>query len=105
MKQKTCQLRREADQFVAAGQKRNDYPGIELTQGVLDLLQAYPSTPIGVTWNGGLAFTYNDYQHAKRMLEKFQQDPAAYEAERPKDRQRDPVHPLNHLDALLGRRQ
>lgn len=81
---------------------RNEYPELALRERLLEVLAEHPGTPIGVTWNGGIAVTANDYAHARRSHDSFRLDPARYERERPRDRRRDPVHPLNHFEPLLG---
>lgn len=82
---------------------RNEYPEVALRIGLLDVLVGNPGAPIGVTWNGGIAVTAGDYAHAKRMLELLRADPGRYERERPRDRRADRIHPLNHLEPLLGK--
>lgn len=81
---------------------RNDYPDIDLRAALLELLVRFPGNPIGITWNGGIAITANDYREAETRLRRFREDPARYERERPRDREGDRLHPLNHLGPLLG---
>lgn len=81
---------------------RNEYPELALREGLLAVLAENPGVPIGVTWNGGIAITANDYSHARRSYDAFRLDPARYEREKPQDRHRDPAHPLNHFEPLLG---
>ena len=50
---------------------RNDYPGERIEEGIVALIKKYPGTPFGVTWNGGIAYTRNDYQAAKKAFESF----------------------------------
>ncbi len=80
---------------------RNDYPDMEIHTGLLELLEAYPGAPFGITWNGGIAITALDYAWAEQQLELFRSDPARYERDRPKERNKDRLHPLNHLGPLL----
>jgi hypothetical protein len=91
-----------AGQYVGARIVRNDYPQSRTVEGVVALLRKYPGTPVGVTWNGGIAITYNDYQYAKRTYAQYKADPAAYERNRVDDPRRDPVRPEGHLGSLLG---
>lgn len=81
---------------------RNEYPESALREGLLEALAEHPGAPIGVTWNGGIAVTAKDYAHARRSYDRFRLDRVRYERERPPDRRRDPVHPLNHFEPLLG---
>jgi hypothetical protein len=79
---------------------KDEYPGTEVDKGVIKFLQNNPGTPIGITWNGGVAFMYNDYVFAESALKKFIQNSEEYESTRPVDKRGDPIHPLNHLSRL-----
>jgi hypothetical protein len=81
---------------------KNDYPDIDLRAALLELLIRFPGKPIGITWNGGIAITANDYREAETRLSRFREDPARHERERPTDPAGDRLHPLNHLGPLLG---
>lgn len=95
-------FRAEAQPMLDALFVRNDYPEVDLRRALLELLTEHPATPLGITWNGGIAITAGDYQHAQRQLETFRADPARYDRERPRERRADRLHPLNHLEPLLG---
>lgn len=84
--------------FVGARIVRNDYPEDKTEEGVAALIQKYPGTPFGVTWNGGIAFTRNDYQAAKNSFGAFN-TPGGFSKPA---RESDPVAPMNHLKPLLG---
>ena len=76
---------------------RNDYPDTRVVDGIVCLLASKQGTgaPWGLTWNGGIALTYNDYQHAIRTYKSYKANPTAY---RPiQDPRRDPVNPGGHL--------
>ena len=77
---------------------RNDYPDDRTAEGVVALVKKYPGTPFGVTWNGGIAFTRNDYQAAKNAFDLFN-SPGGFTKPAP---EKDPVAPMNHLKPLLG---
>jgi hypothetical protein len=79
-----------------------DYPDVDLRAGLLELLVRYPNVPIGITSTGGLAITAGDYREAERRHQRWHEDPARYERERPRDRAGDRLHPLNHIEPLLG---
>ena len=57
-----------------------------------------------LNYKDGLAITGNDYRHAARTFTAYNADPASDAARKVSDRRRDPVHPSNHLDALLYKR-
>lgn len=80
---------------------RNDYPEVDVAEDIVELLAAYPQTPVGLTWNGGIAITYGDYEHALQTYRRHLADPAA--RMRPARIADDPVHPMNHTVPLLGR--
>jgi hypothetical protein len=81
----------------------DDYPGSNVGKGILELLRRYASTPFGLTWNGGIAVTFNDYQHAKRGYEAHLSDPREPGDGRADDPSRDPNNPRAHFRAHLGR--
>jgi hypothetical protein len=76
---------------------RNDYPKINVVDGIVCLVASKKGSgaPWGLTWNGGIALTFNDYQHARKTYKAYKQDPAAYKPIR--DPRRDPVNPRGHL--------
>lgn len=91
-------FRANLGQHVTSRIIRNDYSEIDISRGLVALLERYNGAPFGVTWNGGLAVTNNDYQYAERTYSAYLKDPAS--VKRP-DRRADPVHPNNHLQPLL----
>ena len=78
------------------------YPDSKVARGILELLRRNASTPFGLTWNGGIAVTFNDYQHAKRSYEAHLSDPGEPADRRAFDPSRDPNNPQAHFRALLG---
>lgn len=76
---------------------RNDYPNVRVVDGIVCLVGSKRGTgaPWGLTWNGGIALTFNDYQHARRTYESYKANPAAYKPIR--DPRKDPVNPGGHL--------
>jgi hypothetical protein len=76
---------------------RDDYPTIKTLNGIVCLIASKQGTgaPWGLTWNGGIALSYNDYQHVRRTYESFNAAPASYQPIQ--DPRRDPVHPRGHL--------
>jgi len=91
-----------AKQYVGARIVRNDYPQSRTVEGIVALVRKYPGTPIGLTWNGGIAITYNDYQYAKQIFERYRADPVAYARNVVVDPSRDPIRPESHFGPLLG---
>jgi hypothetical protein len=91
-----------ATQFIPDRIVNNDYPEANLVAGILEILRAYPRTPVGVTWNGGIAITNMDYQYADKMYQTYQADPDDYQRARKKDPKADPVNPENHFNALIA---
>jgi hypothetical protein len=68
--------------------RRDDFPGQPTIPGILCLLRKAPA-PWGITWNGGIALTRNDYDYARRSYAS-QEPPAAHS----------PVDPRGHLPAF-----
>lgn len=87
------------DKYISQKMVRNDYPEQRAVEGIVALVRKYPNTPFGLTWNGGIAFTRNDYQFAKARFELFGKDPETYQ---PIPLASDPVAPIHHLKPLLG---
>lgn len=87
------------DRFVAARIQRNDYPDQKTVPGILELLHRYPGSPVGLTWNGGIAITCNDYHYAEQTYQRYQADPKVKVRAAPG---KDPVNPKAHLGPLLG---
>lgn len=75
----------------------NDYPSIRIVDGIVCLVASRQGAgaPWGLTWNGGIALTRNDYNHARRTYELYKSNPASYKPIR--DPRRDPVNPGGHL--------
>jgi hypothetical protein len=80
--------------------QHNDYADVDIVAGLYALLDLADGAPIGLTWSGGVAITYRDYQHAKRTHTAWRLNPAAHTLS---PRAQDPIHPLNHFEPLLGR--
>lgn len=91
-------FRKEARKVLAPYVRINDYPHTQALMGLLTLIKKYPGRPFAITWNGGVATTFWDYQHAAETLEEFRKNPKAYKAMAP---DADPVHPNNKLPGLL----
>lgn len=103
--EKLCVL--PLEQFVAnsaqnieIGVVKNEYPEEDIVSGVLALLEKAPGMPIGVTWNGGIAYTASDYAYADKTYHDYLLKPEG--TYRAAERSADPVHPLNHFGPLLG---
>lgn len=89
----------DPDRYVASRIQRNDYPDQKTVPGILELLKRFPGTPIGLTWNGGIAITRNDYHYAEQTYQRYLANPSAEVREDPR---KDPVNPKAHLGPLLG---
>jgi hypothetical protein len=88
--------------YVRSHVVKNEYPQHRVADGLVALLAQNEGTPIGLTWNGGIAITNNDYQHAQRTFRRYQDDAGEYERTRNNDPRGDPVHPRAHFEPLLG---
>ncbi len=84
--------------YIQSTVRRNDYPGYSIKKGLVCLIYRAAGAPWGLTWNGGIALTYNDYQHARQSFSSFNADPTAYTPIR--DPGKDPVNPWGHLPAF-----
>lgn len=76
---------------------RDDYPDVNVVDGIVCLVASENGTgaPWGLSWNGGIALTFMDYQHVRRTYESYKADPDSYKPVR--DARSDPVNPAGHL--------
>ena len=91
----------DLDGLVTSRILKDEYDADTTVDDLVAAIQAEPSTPIGLTWNGGIAVTETDQQFAIEGHDLWTEDPDAYEAQRP-ERPGDPIHPDNHLPLYLG---
>lgn len=91
-----------SEKYIKARIVKDEYPDSRAQAGLMELVRKFPGTPIGLTWNGGIAITYDDYQHAKRIYGEYRADPASYERSRNRDSRADPINPKGHFGPLLG---
>ncbi len=75
----------------------NDYPDVRLIDGLVCLLASEKGSgiPWGLVWNGGIALTFNDYQHARRTYISYKGNPMEYQPIQ--DPRMDPINPSGHL--------
>lgn len=66
-------LQAEADRYIFPVVKNRESLALTLVDELVSILRQSPGTPIGLTWDGGLAITYHDYQAAKKRLLKHQE--------------------------------
>lgn len=84
-----------AEQYVQATLVRTDYPKYDMVEAITCLVREKPGWPWGLTWNGGIAFTRNDYEQVIGRYQAYIRDPKKYRPIR--DRRRDPNHPDGFL--------
>jgi hypothetical protein len=87
----------KVDDYAQSVMLRDDYPDVDVVDGIVCLVASENGTgaPWGLTWNGGIALTFNDYQHVRRTYKLYKADPASYKPIR--DSRRDPVNPEGFL--------
>ncbi|MBL4614799.1 MAG: hypothetical protein JKY27_08000 [Magnetovibrio sp.] len=95
------QFRDNVQDFVAAGIVKNEYLGQRPALGILAVLKSHPGRPIAITWNGGVASTFFDFQHAAEVYQAYQEDAQAYEQSRAQEGQDDPLDPARQFKFLL----
>ena len=89
-------------ELVGAQVALDQYPNSRAVDGIVELAKKYPGTPFGITWNGGIAFTRNDYAFAKSQFSAYSKEPDEYRRTGKIDIAADPIYPPNHLGPLLG---
>lgn len=96
-------FKQDSHKYITARIIKNEYPNYEIEKGMVDLIKTSGLVvPIGLTWNGGVAFTSLDYEHTKEIYQKYKDNPVEYERTRNRDPKRDPINPGNHFLPLLG---
>ncbi len=95
-------FKQDIDQHVTARIVKDEYEDSQVVKGITELIQKHPGGPFGLTWNGGVAITFNDYQHTEKIYQQYQDNPDEYEQNRKQDPRGDPIHPQNHFGPLLG---
>ena len=81
--------------------RHDEYGMKQLLGDFLHKIQNRATTPVGLTWNGGIAMTFSDYRHTEKTFQEYESDPEAYARRTEPDQQDDPVHPFNFLPWLL----
>jgi len=97
------EFEKNADTIVKSAVVRDDYPGSGTVSGIVEFTRKYVGTPIGLTFNGGIAFTRMDYTYTKKIFAAFKEGPDSYAAQRKTDPKFDPINPAGHFGPLLGR--
>ena len=87
------------DAYILKYIKENYYPNIDVAKGLSELIKrGFASDGLGLTWNGGIALTHNDFSYAQKTYGSYLVNPKDKNLR--KARNLDPVHPQNHLRLL-----
>ena len=62
------------------GLLHEEQPEAGVAARVVELARQQPGMPVGLTWDGGMAITANDYSAAERRLAAYRADPQGYAA-------------------------
>jgi hypothetical protein len=89
------------DKFVKSQIIKDEYLESRAVEGIEELLFRYQALPFGLTWNGGIAFTRMDYNHAINTYQKYKANSNESNIFKTQDPRADPVNPQNHLGPLL----
>jgi hypothetical protein len=83
------------EKYITAYIRRNDEPGVDVSAGLLLLLKENPGQRFGLTWNGSLAFSSEDFRFAEGSYRQYRDDPevVAVPAERRRSPGRAPITP------------
>lgn len=96
-------FRQNAQTLIEPHIVKDEYPGVSTILGLVALVKTYPGRPFAITWNGGLAVSFQDYQHAVETRRAYLDNAQNYEQRRENALQDDPLDPQKHLTALLNR--
>jgi hypothetical protein len=80
----------------------NEYENSHIEQVVINFLYKHPGSPIGVTWNGGIAITNKDADYAKTTYQLYTADPEEYEHKKIQGSPADLVNPGRNLETHFG---
>lgn len=94
-------FRDNVDKFIASGIRINEYPKNKTALGILAMLKAKPGRPVSITWNGGIATSFFDFQLAVETFEAFQENPVQYEIDRDAGEFGDSLDPDRQLRAMM----
>ena len=94
------EFKQNPDKYIKSKIIIYDYQDSQIVKGIVKIIEKSPGIPIGLTWNGGIAITYNDYQYAKNRYQQYLVNPAKYKPER--DPRADPISPKRHFRRHLG---
>ena len=95
------QFRSDPDRYLDRCVIINEYKKYNYRKYFPKLLEKFKNTPFGLTWNGGLAFTWNDYRQAEILYEDYKSDPGNYSDNSIRSFPGDPINPGQHLPAFL----
>lgn len=91
-----------AHDFITSRVIRNEYEGSQIEQEVVNFLHKHTGSPLGVTWNGGIAITNNDAEYAKRTYQQYINNPEDYKRKKIQEPQADIVNPRRNLGTHFG---
>lgn len=97
-----AEFRANPEAYISAVVVKNEYPGGRTAVGILAMLKAHPGRPIAITWNGGIATSFFDFQHAVEMYEDYRENAERYESSRAQNAENDPLSPEVQIKAMLG---
>jgi hypothetical protein len=96
-------FRKKPNREIQQAIKVNEYRQYDLESGMIEFLRNFPATPIGVSWNGGIAITYGDYSHAQKEYQAYLREKDGYKPVYERDPKSDPLNPGSHFQAMLGK--
>jgi len=88
--------------YIAPAIVKNEYPGGGTALGLLAMIKAQPGRPVAITWNGGIATSFFDFQHAVEVFERYLENEVGYENSRRQNAEDDPLNPDVQIKAMLG---
>ncbi|MEG3617880.1 hypothetical protein V5T82_05385 [Magnetovibrio sp. PR-2] len=98
-------FRDNVDKFIASGIRINEYSKNKTALSILTMLKTKPGRPVSITWNGGIATSFFDFQLAVESFEAFQENPVQYEIDRDAGEFGNNLDPAVQLRTMLDREQ
>lgn len=78
----------------------HEYMEYGIVDAIVCLVGKTPGAPWGLTWNGGIALTMNDYRHTRDIYRRYRENQQKYILEIDREPRADPINPGGHLPAF-----
>ena len=95
------EFKKNKDKYIGERIINNEYGESKIEKKFVRLLFLYPINKFGLTWNGGVAITEDDFKYAMSTYLVYTADPEEYKRYKTNDSENDPLNPKYKLKKLL----